>query len=126
MLQDYVTEAIRVAVFAELAEVGYARASIESVARRAGVGKTAVYRRWPSKRQMVVAVVSEVAHAVIPGIDTGSLVGDVRAFLQEAYDGLRAPMVGAILPDLFAEGSRNRELGEDLLAAVRDPRRAGG
>lgn len=124
VLQDSVTEAIRTAVLAELAEAGYARLSIESVARRAGVGKTAVYRRWPSKQQMVVAVVSEVAHAAIPIIDTGSLIGDVHAFLQEAYDGLRMPMVGAILPDLFAEGTRSRGLGEDLLAAVRDPRRA--
>jgi AcrR family transcriptional regulator len=67
-------------VIADLGEVGYARLSIESVTRRAGVGKTAVYRRWPSKQQMVVAVVSEVAGAAIPVIDTGSLLGDVRAF----------------------------------------------
>jgi AcrR family transcriptional regulator len=125
VLQANVTEAIRAAVIADLAEVGYARLSIESVARRAGVGKTAVYRRWPSKQQMVVAVVSEVAGAAIPVIDTGSLIGDVRAFLHEAYNGLRLPAVRAILPDLFAEGSRRRdELGEDLLATVRDPRRA--
>ncbi|MBB5163979.1 TetR/AcrR family transcriptional regulator [Mycobacterium sp. AZCC_0083] len=124
VLQENVTEAIRAAVILDLAEVGYARLSIESVARRAGVGKTAVYRRWPSKQQMVVAVVSEVAGAAIPVIDTGSLVGDVRAFLYEAYDGLRLPMVRAILPDLFAEGTRSGELGEDLLARVRDPRRA--
>ena len=74
---------------------------------------------------MVVAVVSEVASAAIPVIDTGSLAGDVHAFLHEAYEGLRLPVVRAILPDLFAEGSRRRhELGDDLLATVRDPRRA--
>jgi AcrR family transcriptional regulator len=124
VLQENVTKAIGAAVIAELAEVGYARLSIESVARRAGVGKTAVYRRWPSKQQMVVAVVSEVAGVAIPVIDTGSLAGDVHAFLHEAYEGLRLPVVRAILPDLFAEGSRRRELGDDLLATVRDPRRA--
>jgi AcrR family transcriptional regulator len=124
VLQEDVTSAIRAAVFAELAEVGYGRLSMESVARRAKVGKTALYRRWPSKRDMVVAIVSDLAAAAIPFADTGSLTGDVRAFLQEAYAALRTPLVSEILPDLLAEGARSSELGDDLLAGVRDPRRA--
>ncbi|PJJ05005.1 TetR family transcriptional regulator [Streptomyces sp. 2333.5] len=42
------TAAIRAAVFEELAAVGFARLSVEGIARRAGVGKTAGYRRWRS------------------------------------------------------------------------------
>ena len=45
VLRDDITAAIRGAVVAELAAVGYGRLSIEAVARRAGVGKTAIYRR---------------------------------------------------------------------------------
>ena len=37
-----------------LAEDGFGGLSIEAVAARAGVGKTTVYRRWPSKVPLVV------------------------------------------------------------------------
>ena len=37
-----------------LGEEGYEGLSIEAVAARAGVGKTTVYRRWPSKEPLVV------------------------------------------------------------------------
>ncbi len=41
-LRQKVTDAITEATFAELAETGYARLSMEAVARRAGVGKAAL------------------------------------------------------------------------------------
>jgi AcrR family transcriptional regulator len=123
VLQEDVTNAVRTAVLEELAEVGYGRLSMESVARRAKVGKTALYRRWPSKRDMVVAIVSEFAVTAIPFADTGSLTGDVAAFLREGYEALCLPLVSAIHSDLVAEGARNSELGDDLVASVRDPRR---
>src|SRR3954470_15417771 len=82
LLQPGVPKAITEAVLAEWAEHGYARLSMEGVAKRAGVGKSALYRRWPSKQEMAVAVISEfsVALAAIP--DTGSLRGDLREALD--------------------------------------------
>ena len=59
VLRGHITEAIRHAAAAELASVGYGRLSIEAVARRAGVAKTAVYRRWGSKLDMVLELVTE-------------------------------------------------------------------
>jgi AcrR family transcriptional regulator len=50
VLQPEITKAITGAVFDELADQGYARLSMEAVAKRAGVGKSALYRRWPSKQ----------------------------------------------------------------------------
>src|SRR5918994_587654 len=70
VLRADVTEAIRGAVFEELAAVGYARMSIEGIARRAGVGKTAVYRRWRSKLHLVLDVVSALAVMGLPVPDT--------------------------------------------------------
>lgn len=75
VLREDVTEAIRAAVFEELAAVGYARMSIEGIARRAGVGKTAVYRRWRSKLHLVLDIVSALAVQGLPAPDTGSLEG---------------------------------------------------
>jgi AcrR family transcriptional regulator len=123
VLQADVTEAIRQAFFAELAECGYGRLSIEAVARRASVGKPAIYRRWHSKHDMAVALISEVALAHLDMPDTGGLHGDVIAFLRAEYAVLTHSLAKAIIPDLFSEANRNPALEAALLHAVRDPRR---
>jgi AcrR family transcriptional regulator len=46
--------AIHDAVLEELVEVGYLGFTIESVAARAHTGKASIYRRWPTKQQLVV------------------------------------------------------------------------
>jgi GNAT superfamily N-acetyltransferase len=48
--KQQVTDAIAEAAFAEVVETGYARMPMDAVARRAGVGKAALYRRWSSKQ----------------------------------------------------------------------------
>ncbi|RKT09732.1 TetR family transcriptional regulator [Streptomyces sp. 1114.5] len=124
VLQDSVTEAIALAFFEELASAGYARLSLEAVAKRAGAGKAAIYRRWTSKLDMTVDLVSAVAVTTSGTIDTGTLRGDVLAFLTEVADALQQPLPARIIPDLIAEGHRNPELAEALFTAVRDTRRA--
>ncbi|MEU5698024.1 TetR/AcrR family transcriptional regulator [Streptomyces aurantiacus] len=123
VLQDGVTDALTAAFFDELAAVGYGRLSIEAVAKRAGTGKAAVYRRWPSKQAMTVALVSRFAVAATGAPGTGSLRGDVTQYLREVMAALRHPLVSRIAPDLVAEAARNEELSQALLTAVRDPRR---
>src|SRR4051812_30697526 len=107
VLREDITDAIRAAVIEELAFTGYARMSIEAVARRAGVGKTAVYRRWPSKLHIVIDVVSAIAVQGMPVPDTGSLRGDVRLLLGMIARALRNPLAAQIIPDLLAEAARN-------------------
>lgn len=119
VLREDVTEAIRAAVFAELAAVGYGRMSMEGIARRAGVGKAAVYRRWRSKLPLVLDVVSMVAARGLPVPDTGTLDGDVRALLDVGARALRHPVAAQIVPDLLAEAARSPELADALGAALR-------
>ena len=114
------TEAIRAAVFEELAAVGYARMSIEGIARRAGVGKTAVYRRWRSKLHLVLDLVSAVAVQGLPAPDTGSLEGDLRLLYEVTSRALRHPVAGQIIPDLQAEAARNPEIAEAMQKALRE------
>ncbi|MET9964835.1 TetR/AcrR family transcriptional regulator [Streptomyces sp. NPDC006356] len=118
VLREDVTEAIRAAVFEELAAVGYARMSIEGIARRAGVGKTAVYRRWRSKLHLVLDVVSAVAVMGLPTPNTGSLEGDLRMLYEVTSRALRHPVVSQIIPDLQAEAARNPEIAEALQKAL--------
>ncbi|MGW3496896.1 TetR/AcrR family transcriptional regulator [Streptomyces sp. NPDC001020] len=120
VLREEVTEAIREAVFAELAAVGYARMSIEGIARRAGVGKTAVYRRWRSKLHLVLDLVSAVAVQGLPAPDTGSLEGDLRLLYEVTSRALRHPVAGQIIPDLQAEAARNPDIAEAMQKALRE------
>ncbi|OIV35815.1 TetR family transcriptional regulator [Mangrovactinospora gilvigrisea] len=123
VLREDVTEAIRAATFQELAAVGYGRLSIEAVARRAGVGKTAVYRRWKSKLPMVIDAVSEIARMGMPVPDTGSLTGDLRLLLGFLNWALRHKLASQIIPDLLAEAARNPEIAATLATALREAQR---
>jgi AcrR family transcriptional regulator len=121
VLREDVTEAIRAAVFAELAAVGYARMSIEGIARRAGVGKTAVYRRWRSKLHLVLDLVSAFAVDGLPAPATGSLYGDVRALIEVLARALRHPVASQVIPDLLVEAVRNPEIAQAIRAVLLDP-----
>lgn len=126
VLQPQITAAISEAVLDELAAHGYGRLSMEAVAKRAGVGKSALYRRWPSKQDMVVAVLSQTAVPPAAPPDTGSLRGDVRALLESLWQWLVHPRFALILPDVTAEAARNPALAELIRTAIGEPRRALG
>ncbi|AUX47993.1 TetR family transcriptional regulator [Sorangium cellulosum] len=126
VLQEDVTAAITAAFFREWARVGYAALSIEAVARRAGVGKAAVYRRWPSKLAMASELLLKSGIRVAQVPDTGSLEGDVRALLEGAHRLLRRPLVRRILPDLHAEMRRSAPLARAIRGGLQLERRAMG
>lgn len=108
--QPAVTAALTRALFEEWAEKGYAALSLENVARRAGVGKAALYRRWRSKADMAGECLAAVGLTITEVADTGSLRGDVRALLFALRRVLRHPLVRRILPDVHAEIARSPEL----------------
>jgi AcrR family transcriptional regulator len=78
----------------ELNEVGYAHMTMEGVAVRSKTNKTAVYRRWPNKSSLVIAVLHKHAPKIDSNIpDTGSLRGDVLTLLRRIT--VPAQVVGA-------------------------------
>jgi AcrR family transcriptional regulator len=77
-----VDEAILTAAMDLLAEIGYARLTMDQVAARARAGKASLYLRWPNKVALVAEAIQHHA-AVVPDVpDTGSLREDMRAFLR--------------------------------------------
>ena len=126
VLRGDITTAIRNAVMNELAEVGYGRLSIEAVARRAGVGKTAIYRRWGNKLEMVLEIVSDVAGRAVPMPDTGSFAGDLELLMMIVSRALQHRIASQIIPDLMAEASRNPQIAETLQKALRTHQQAVG
>ncbi|GAB2549563.1 TetR/AcrR family transcriptional regulator [Nocardia heshunensis] len=124
VMQPQVTAAIRVAAFEELADVGYGKLSMEAVARRAGVSKPTLYRRWSTKQDLVIGLISEVAVDAADSPDTGSLRGDLRAFLAQSAEVLTNPLVARIIPDILAQAVRVPALREVLQLGIGQSRRA--
>ena len=126
VLQPEVTQAITDAVLHELAEQGYGRLSMEAVAKRAGVGKSALYRRWGAKDEMIAAVITEFSVTRAADVDTGSLRGDLRETMQALIGWLTHPLFSRILPDLIAEDMRNPERNRSTRESIGRSRREVG
>ena len=77
---------VQVAVFEAtiqlLAEREYERLSIASIAERAGVHETSLYRRWKTKEQLILEAIDRRVAQEIPVPDTGTLRSDLVAVLQ--------------------------------------------
>src|SRR2546428_9132727 len=77
-----VDEAILSAAIDVLADVGYARLTMDDVATRARVGKASLYLRWPNKVSLVSEALRHRAAVAPPVPDTGTLRNDMRTFLR--------------------------------------------
>ncbi len=95
-----------------LAERGFVDLTIEEVAQRAGVGKTTIYRRWPSKGTLVFEAFASDYRNRLPPQDTGSLRGDLLAVLRGFIKIAKGTVTGRTLVGLIAEVQRDPELAE--------------
>jgi AcrR family transcriptional regulator len=126
VLRPEKTEALIAAFFTELADGGYERLTMDRVAARAGVGKAALYRRWRSKQQMLIELVSQAAAAAVLPPDTGSLRADLIAVADEAIAVLSNPLVRNVIQSLVAEARYSPELATVLTKCFINPRRQAG
>lgn len=94
--------AIFEATLAELTEVGYARLAMERVAARAGAGKMSLYKRWPTRAELVVAALRHDRGEPDPVPDTGDLREDVLALLRRGAASLNG-VFGVAARGLMAE-----------------------
>ncbi|MEU6198748.1 TetR/AcrR family transcriptional regulator [Streptomyces sp. NPDC047061] len=108
--------AILAAAMDGLQEHGYAGLTIEGIAARAGVGKQTIYRWWPSKADVVLDAMLDLAETEIAVPDEGSLPADLTAFLTATFRqrGRRPVLIGlmaqALLDPVFAVAFRERFL----------------
>lgn len=107
-----------------LAETGYDGMTMEMVAARAKAGKATLYRRWPSKGELVIDAVACMKRGGfdrdhLP--DTGTLRGDLVAMIKPhaVEDGARKMRIMAGLMSMI---SRTPELAEAARAAIVEPR----
>lgn len=85
-----------------LAEIGYSNLTIAAVAERAGTTKTALYRRWSSKAELVHEAAFPAAPTAI-ATPPGDIAADIRAMLAATRDVFATPVVSAALAGLIAD-----------------------
>jgi AcrR family transcriptional regulator len=117
-----VTDAAHEATLRLLGEVGYAGMSMERVAREAGVGKPALYRRYRDKAELVVGAILATELEPMEDVDLGDTLEEMRA----AMAGLPPDAAGylALIGGLIAEHHRHPELIETFRTTLLLPRRA--
>jgi AcrR family transcriptional regulator len=109
-----------------LREVGYAKLTMGEIARRAGVGKDSLYRRWSSKAALVHEVVFErYPSGYTDAPATGSLLGDVEALTTMLQEANTTPEAAAAIPGLLGELGQDPALEARLREQFYEPMRAG-
>lgn len=102
-----------------LAEEGLAGFSIEAVARRARAGKPTIYRWWPDRTRLLLAVYSglkdDMQHP-----DTGTLDGDVRGFISHLFEFWGDTPAGAVIRSIIAEAQTNADASAAFLQFHRE------
>jgi AcrR family transcriptional regulator len=106
--EEATEQAITAAARSVLADKGVSRMSMELVAAKAGVAKSTLYRRWPSKVELAVHAVAATFDEIEID-DHGSLEADMRAGIGEAARLLRDPSTGGAYAALLAESARDPE-----------------
>ncbi len=81
-------EAILSAALEILMEGGYGNFTMNSVISRAGVSSATLYRRWASADELVLAALRSIQTETVE-IDSGSLAGDLEAFIHYLADALK-------------------------------------
>lgn len=105
-----------------LQENGYDRLTLDAVATTARASKATLYRRWPTKAELVLAAFVEGTRQVSVAPDTGSLRGDLLRMGESicAHASAHASTIRAVL----VEVSRSSELNEMMHRQFLDQRKA--
>ncbi|HLY82863.1 MAG TPA: TetR/AcrR family transcriptional regulator [Acidimicrobiales bacterium] len=113
-------DAILAAALELLGERGYGALTVCSVIERAGVSSATLYRRWPTKQQLIVAAVASLVPEPTT-TDTGSLGGDLRALLDQIAGSIAARRED-IADALASEVKRDADLALALHEKFQVPR----
>jgi len=105
-------QAIRDAAVDLFAERGFEGVSVEDVAARAGVSRATIYRRYPSKVDLIVEAAGCLVANEIAFPDTGNLRDDLRGLAHSLIKGFRNSPAGRVMPVMTFERRRYPELDD--------------
>jgi AcrR family transcriptional regulator len=122
-------DAIRDAAFAELTEVGYTAFSVEGVAARARTGKGSIYRRWPTKQELVMDVLVEMLPSpeqagITAELDDSVTTREALLGVARAIGTVITSPSGAVMRAIKCEAMGDPELARLVDERFQAPRRA--
>jgi AcrR family transcriptional regulator len=104
------TEAVYEAAIAELGDRAYDEVGMDSIAARAGVHKTTVYRRWGTKDRVLAEALDRAAEQRVTVPDTGDVGRDLRALALAVQKVLTSRDGAATARALAAAAPRSAEI----------------
>ncbi|MEU6782137.1 TetR/AcrR family transcriptional regulator [Nonomuraea angiospora] len=109
------------ATLSTVQELGYARATVDRIAAAAGVAKTTIYRRWPSKGALIVDCLLDVfGPAPLAGTGRAELMSSAIHWIAGK---ISEPGVGDAFAGVFSDAVSDPALREILSARLQDPYR---
>lgn len=119
----HIDDAVLNATVDVLSQVGYARLTLEAVARRAGTTKPAIYRRWRSRQDLVLAALERrLGSSVSRTPDSGCVVCDLIASAGVFLTAFRR-MPPGVLGALFADCAGQSDLRTAFATRLIEPPR---
>lgn len=119
---DELIQAVHAAALAEISENGLRGASMDRIAKRAGTGKAALYRRWSNVRALGLDVflvtIAEAVPQAFP--NTGSLREDLVDSMKSFTSSFRGPMA-LVLRELISESAHDSALIEEFNRRLGEP-----
>ncbi|MCM2423941.1 TetR/AcrR family transcriptional regulator [Streptomyces sp. RKAG293] len=114
-------DAVFAATLSTVQELGYARATVERIAAAAGVAKSTVYRRWPSKGELIVdCLLDALGPAPLEGPDRAVLMSSAVRWIAGK---IGEPGVGDAFAGVFSDAVSDPALREILSTRFQDPYR---
>jgi AcrR family transcriptional regulator len=102
-------------------ELGYAHATVDRIAAAAGVAKTTIYRRWPSKGALIAdCLVDAFGPAPLEGASKADVISTV---IRWAAAKIGEPGLGAAFAGVFSDAVSDAALREILSVRLQDPYR---
>jgi TetR/AcrR family transcriptional regulator of autoinduction and epiphytic fitness len=96
----------------ELAEVGYGGVTIESIAARAGVGKSTIYRHWPDKLDLIAEAFESFHQQMVPDLGELSVRESVALLLWHVAQVVVDSTFSRCIPALIEGAERDARVRE--------------
>lgn len=96
----------------ELADVGYGRVTVESIAARAGVGKSTIYRHWPDKLALIADALETFHEEMVPDLGGLPVRDAVTLLLRHVAEVVRDSTFTRCIPALIEGAERDPRVRE--------------
>jgi len=107
-----------------LTEEGFTRLRLEHVAARAGVGKNTIYRRWPSKEDLTLELLLELARPHLAIANVGNTRAELLAAVENPIRAITQSPFGPVIRAMMSQIAGNPAIGDPFRSAVVAARRA--